>query len=228
MTAKLSMDQIENIAYDVGASFGYKTEIKTAMFCDLKMRWQRTYDWIKFEISDYLLSLTPACFEELITALFMRLKGDEIEYSPELIEQLQGESFYYNNVEARIERRKIVDHIDYDNEFIYRLSELAEGPMKSAGYSGPVLFGTSIRLIGKLTETSLCFREITFNKDLEKLSDESLKAILSVEFSFLAHADIGDHNLPDKMAMLKKAFEDIKLSDEDRLILNKALGCEEF
>jgi len=228
MTAKLSKDQIENIAQDVGASFGYKVKVEIAMFCDLKMRWQRTYDWIKFEISDYLLSLSPGCFEELITTLFKRIKGEEIEYSPKLIEQLQGESFYYDNVEKRIERRKITNQVDYDNEFIYRLSELAEGPMKAAGYSGPVLIGTSKRLIGKLTETSLCFREITFNKCLEKLSDEPLKAILSVEFSFLAHADIGDRKPLDKMDLFKKAFEDIKLSDEDRLILNKALGCEEF
>ena len=228
MTAKLSIEQIENIAQEVGASFGYKVEVEMAMFCDLKMRWQRTYDWIKFEISDYLLSLSPACFEELITTLFMRINGKEKEYSPELIEQLQGESFYYNNVETRIERRKIVNQVDYDNEFIYRLSELAEGPMKSAGYSGPVLLSTSKRLIGKLTETSLCFREITFNKCLEKLGDEALKAILSVEFSFLANADIGDRNPFDKIALFKKAFESIKLSDEDRLILNRALGCEEF
>ena len=38
----------------VGNDFGYETSAEYAAFRDLKVRWQRSYKWADFQVSDYL------------------------------------------------------------------------------------------------------------------------------------------------------------------------------
>ena len=67
MTTTPEKEQLlTKIFSEVGKEYGYNDVTASFLpFADNKIRWQRTYEWVKFEVSDYFLNAPPAALREL-------------------------------------------------------------------------------------------------------------------------------------------------------------------
>lgn len=86
--------KMELIAQQIGQEFGFKeVSAHYEPYRDLKVRWQRTEEWIAFSVSDYLQALTPKGVEDVFTQIFRKMRGDESNYSKNAIKQLTSDMF---------------------------------------------------------------------------------------------------------------------------------------
>ncbi|AGI48120.1 hypothetical protein TALC_01131 [Thermoplasmatales archaeon BRNA1] len=68
-----------------GKKYGY-TDVNAEFvsFKDFKVRWQRSYRWADFKVSDYLEDAPEGVFDSLAESLFGRICGENTGYSQEL------------------------------------------------------------------------------------------------------------------------------------------------
>jgi len=80
----------------VGAGYGFETvNAQYVAFKDFKVRWQRSYKWADFQVSDYLADASANVIEGLARSLFRRIVGeDEDGYSQELCDWVTSPQFY--------------------------------------------------------------------------------------------------------------------------------------
>ena len=98
-------ERLKAIFSRVGKEFGYKSVNAEFMeFSEIKVRWQRSYDWIDFRISDFLNDAPSKALEGLARSLFKRLGGGESEYSPELLEWITKPEFSKDKNHIYMER----------------------------------------------------------------------------------------------------------------------------
>lgn len=78
-----------------GKKHGYETvNAEFTAFKDFKVRWQRSYRWADFKVSDYLADAPPEVIEGLADTLFAKIScdGDE-EFSEELCRWVTSPEF---------------------------------------------------------------------------------------------------------------------------------------
>lgn len=86
-------DHLTQIFSAVGRRHGYKDVMaEFVAFKDMKVRWQRTLDWISFEISDYLDRAPDDVLEDLAETLYSRIEGDEKDYNEAFIGYITSEA----------------------------------------------------------------------------------------------------------------------------------------
>ena len=89
-----SNERLKSIFGKVGKEYRYDTvQAEFMAFTEVKVRWQRSYGWIDFKISDYLMDAPDRALEGLARSLFKRLSGGEGEYSTELLEWITAPDF---------------------------------------------------------------------------------------------------------------------------------------
>lgn len=95
MTTTPEKEQLlTKIFSEVGKEYGYNDVTASFLpFADNKIRWQRTYEWVKFEVSDYFLNAPPAALRELAETIFARMTGDsDAQYGPKLNSYLSSDA----------------------------------------------------------------------------------------------------------------------------------------
>lgn len=87
--------QLNEIFQEVGRSYGFETvNAEFVGFKDMKIRWQRSYKWADFKVSDYLNNAPKDVIEDLARVLFSRISGsDEVAYSDSLCDWLTAPKF---------------------------------------------------------------------------------------------------------------------------------------
>ena len=76
-------------------------------FRDFKMKWTRTYNWISFEVSDYLRNAPENVIQSLAETIFAKIRGeDRTMYSEEVCEYLNSEKFLKDNQNLYLRRLK--------------------------------------------------------------------------------------------------------------------------
>ena len=88
----------ENGYDDAGAEF--------QDFKEFRIRWSRTYTWIRMEVSDYLKDTEESILESILRTLFGKIKGTESEYSEETVGYLTSHEFVERNQGRYIERAR--------------------------------------------------------------------------------------------------------------------------
>ena len=88
----------ENGYDDAGAEF--------AGFKDFKIRWSRTCDWIRMEVSDYLRNTEEGIVEGILRTLFGKIRGNDDEYPGEAVEYLESHEFVEKNQSSYIQRTR--------------------------------------------------------------------------------------------------------------------------
>ncbi len=88
-------DMLKETFADVGRKYGFDTvEAQFVAFKDFKVRWQRSYKWADFQVSDYLADAPAAVLTGLATSLFRRIAGEsEDGYSQELRDWVTAPQF---------------------------------------------------------------------------------------------------------------------------------------
>jgi len=79
----------------IGNNFGFeKVEAEFVSFKEMKVRWQRSYKWADFKISDYLENAPESVIEGLCTSLFSKIMGEEEGgYSQDMCDWLTAPEF---------------------------------------------------------------------------------------------------------------------------------------
>ena len=77
----MSIDTLTGAFTAVGRRHGYdEIEARFAPLADTKVRWERTYRWIKFTVSDYLIDAPYEVLKTLAESIFARLSGVDSVY----------------------------------------------------------------------------------------------------------------------------------------------------
>ena len=105
----VTSEELESTFKKVGNDFGFgNVTAEYAPFRDLKVRWQRTFDWANFEIADYLEEAPIEVIEGLATTIMGRMRGEDENYPEETIEWLTSPEFREANQSTYIERSRMI------------------------------------------------------------------------------------------------------------------------
>ena len=98
-------EELRNIFQRVAAEYGYRSaDAEYLSTKDLKVRWQRSYDWISFQVSDYLDDAPEEVLEGLARNLCERLSGKASEFSRALKDWVTRPEFCKQKQPVYIER----------------------------------------------------------------------------------------------------------------------------
>jgi len=105
----VTSEELASTFKEVGNDFGFgNVTAEYAPFRDLKVRWQRTYDWASFEIADYLEKAPLEVIEGLARTIMGRIRGEDEDYPEGTIEWLTSHEFRANNQSTYIERSRMI------------------------------------------------------------------------------------------------------------------------
>ena len=77
----VSDEKLSRIFADVGRRYGYDdVAAEFVELTDFKVRWQRSYDWIRFTVSDYLDRAPDDALRNIAEVLFAKIDGSDREY----------------------------------------------------------------------------------------------------------------------------------------------------
>ena len=87
----MSIETLTDAFATVGRQYGYEdVGAEFAPLADAKIRWQRSYHWIRFTVSDYLTDAPYEVFKELAEAIFSRIQGADGAYPQSLHDYLRS------------------------------------------------------------------------------------------------------------------------------------------
>lgn len=102
--------RLTDIFKTVGANFNYKNvTAEFEPFTEVKVRWQRSYEWADFRVSDYLADAPDSVLSALAQSLFEKIRGDKGDLSEEFKGYVSSLDFtkahrdvYLGRIDARI------------------------------------------------------------------------------------------------------------------------------
>lgn len=78
----MDMTAVREIFAAVGREYGYEdVEVDFVPYRDMKVRWQRTTEWISFSVSDYLMNAPTLVLEDFARLLFKKIAGEKADWS---------------------------------------------------------------------------------------------------------------------------------------------------
>jgi len=176
----------------VGNDFGFgNVTAEYAPFRDLKVRWQRTYDWASFQVSDYLEGAPIEVVEGIARTIMERIRGTDGDYSEETSQWLTSHEFRAQNQQTYIQRsRMIAVPVDGDD----RLRESYERLMEN-GLIDEIedlkMYWSKAEGSTKMGESSCLMRVVIMNP---KLSEDDVPE------------DVLDYCLLHELANIKVGF----------------------
>ena len=78
----------------VGKNYGYENvSTDFVSFKQFKVQWQRSYNWIAFRISDYMVDAPENVMEDLADSIFAKIVGKEGQYSDNMRDWVLSDEF---------------------------------------------------------------------------------------------------------------------------------------
>ena len=78
----MDMTAVREMFATVGREYGYEdVEVDFVPYRDMKVRWQRTTEWISFSVSDYLMNAPTLVLEDFARLLFKKIAGEKADWS---------------------------------------------------------------------------------------------------------------------------------------------------
>ena len=107
----VSNEHLTEIFEHIGRRFGYdEVSARFSPFADFKVKWQRSYKWIEFEVSDYLDRAPDNVIADLAESIFTRISGKESDYSEAVIRYLNDPVPRADNCRDFIERKREISN----------------------------------------------------------------------------------------------------------------------
>jgi hypothetical protein len=79
---------------EIGKEYEFdNVEAEFAPFKEFKIRWQRSYKWADFKVSDYFADAPPEVIEGLCRSMFSKITGDDEGYSDEMCKWITAPEF---------------------------------------------------------------------------------------------------------------------------------------
>lgn len=88
-------EKLKRIFKTIGSEYGYESvDAEFVAFKEFKVRWQRSYKWAEFKVSDYMMDATPEVIDGLARTLFSKIANTEnILYSKDMCEWATSDEF---------------------------------------------------------------------------------------------------------------------------------------
>ncbi len=100
-------DRLTMIFADVGAGYGYRdVGAEFVALEDFKVRWQRSYDWIRFTVSDYLDRAPDDVLRSLAEVLFAKIEGGDRDYDECFIRYVTSPELTRENRKDFLKRKR--------------------------------------------------------------------------------------------------------------------------
>ena len=100
---------MNEILKELGKKYNYdSTKAQYVPFNDFKIKWRRTYRWIEFDISDFLMDVPENVFSGILEYTFRKIVGKDAKYPKEVSEYLSSDAFVDMAQPIYIERRRKV------------------------------------------------------------------------------------------------------------------------
>lgn len=173
-TNNMSAETLSEIFSAVGKEYGYETVSAVfSNFRDFKVRWQRSYKWADFKVSDYCESMSEDAMRGLATTLFERIYGNDVPYSDKMAEEVMDDSFSKKHQRTYIKRAKTItgttvgnNHNLADSVARLKLMTGADGePLQVAKNNTHIAW--SNKMTNKTGTASSLMRVVAINKKLD-------------------------------------------------------------
>ena len=161
-------ERLKEIASNVATRYGYKdASAEFTPFKDFKVKWTRAFEWISFEISDYLEGAPDDALESLFETVFERIKGDVTKgYGDALVTYLTSEEFRNSNRDLFIDRQKFIEGGEPITDAVGIIEEKGLYPEE---LSKDLFIGTFQCDRQSIPRTSALFRAIAIPSSMENL-----------------------------------------------------------
>ena len=169
----------------VGNDFGYETSAEYAAFRDLKVRWQRSYKWADFQVSDYLKDAPEEVLEGIARTIFTKIQGEESNYTDEVVGWLTAPEFVERLQPIYIQRDRRISFEEGEHKSL----EEALDRLKEKGFIGDLgktrIFWSNEATSGRGGWSSALMKVITVNRklDSDSVPDEVLDAVILNEIA---------------------------------------------
>ena len=168
----MSVETLTDAFTTVGRRHGYdEIDARFAPLADAKIRWQRSYRWINFIVSDYLTDAPYEVFKDLAEAIFSRIQGTGGAYPQCLSDYLRAHADDLK--QTYIDRHS---PCECGRDLGASVQRLVDG-----GHIPPVhgitVSWTSHSCVG-MSITSGIFRHVLISVDAEDISDGLLDYIV--------------------------------------------------
>lgn len=66
---------------NAGEEYGFDSVVaQFEKFQDVKVRWQRSYRWAEFKVTDYIKDAPESVFDDLADSIFSKIAGKDNDY----------------------------------------------------------------------------------------------------------------------------------------------------
>lgn len=175
---------------------GYEeVEAEFSEFKDFKVKWSRSFDWIRFYVSDYLKEAPAEVVEDIAEVLMGKIAGENATYSPESVAWFTSPEFVARNQPIFIERHK--KHILKDTP-----TDALEASRQRLVDAGMIQADADIKLFWgnpksiTTARSSVLMKTVIVNHGLMDVEPEFLDFALYVELTIIAHGFNPDNQLP--------------------------------
>ena len=98
---------LTEIFAEVGRRYGYEdVKAEFTALKDFKVRWQRSYSWAIFTVSDYLDRAPDAVLENLADVLFSKITGGDAEYGDVFLQYVTDKKLMKENRKDFLKRSR--------------------------------------------------------------------------------------------------------------------------
>ena len=170
---------IQNIFADVGAEYRYKNvSVRLTTRKNFSVKWQRSFDWISFDISDFIEYASAEVIRELAHTLFAHIvTGERRPYGQEFKDYIMSKDFIAK-MQPRFIKRNSATADD-------RLNDIVAGLDAPEGTVFAVVDNSSLDWIAY----SVVFRAVLVPAYiLIDLDADEVRDIIADELTKLAHA----------------------------------------
>lgn len=168
---------IQNIFIDVGAEYGYEhVSVKLTTRKNFSAKWQRSYNWISFDLSDYVEFAPAEGIRGLAHTLFAKIRGNDRSYGQEFKDYVMSSEFLAKMQPRFIKR----NHATADDE----LDDIVAGLDAPEGTAFVV---TNNRLHRSIIHSVLLRTVLVPMALLESVDADDVRDMIANELTELAH-----------------------------------------
>ena len=144
------------------------------------MRWQRSYKWADFQVSDYLRDAPEEVLEGIARTIFTKIQGEESDYTNEVVGWLTAPEFVERLQPTYIQRDRRISFEEGEHKSL----EDALDRLKEKGFIGDLgktkIFWSNEATSGRGGWSSALMKVITVNRklDSDSVPDEVLDAVI--------------------------------------------------
>lgn len=195
---------------EAGSKYGYDSvTAKFEEFQDIKVRWQRSYRWAEFKVTDYIRDAPDRIFEDLAKSIFAKINGVDCGYPDSMKEWLLRPQFVAEKRPVYLQRYAFKTHTEGTHKDLgASMKRLADAGLVPQDLDAVVLW-TEDRYFDKLATSSVLMRTVFVSEtaDSPEVPDNVLDyAIYSELCRMMVDFDPTKQN-QDGMDALKNAFE---------------------